>query len=178
MGCICFYGLGFFICLLVFVRFVRFKHVGYLVWMGLNVFRGAGFGCWFCSRVCLVWVDLCVSFCVGCILLTKSLLCNVVVFIREAALSRVYSSAMSFKKILWSLEASLFRFPASHPNDVIFRSDTHQSATSIRTTRSFPSGHQSVSRSSSEFEKIPVFQCICPDDVVIPFGHHSGFDKH
>jgi hypothetical protein len=32
--------------------------------------------------------------------LTKSLLCNVAVFIREAALSRVYSSAMSFKKIL------------------------------------------------------------------------------
>jgi hypothetical protein len=41
-----------------------------------------------------------VSFCVGCILLTKSLLCNVAVFIRETALSRVYSSAMSFKKIL------------------------------------------------------------------------------
>jgi len=55
------------------------------------------------------------------------------------------------------LEASLLRFPASHPNDVVFRSDTHQSATSIRTTRSFPSRHRSVSRSSSEFEKIPVF---------------------
>jgi hypothetical protein len=40
---------------------------------------------------------------------------------------------------------------------VVFRSDTHQSATSIRTTRSFPSRHRSVSRSSSEFEKIPVF---------------------
>jgi hypothetical protein len=40
---------------------------------------------------------------------------------------------------------------------VVFCSDTHQSATSIRTTRSSPSGHPSVSRSSSEFEKIPVF---------------------
>jgi hypothetical protein len=46
------------------------------------------------------WMEQCVSFCVGCILLTKSLICNVTVFIREVALSRVYSSAMSFKKIL------------------------------------------------------------------------------
>jgi len=35
-----------------------------------------------------------------------------------------------------------------------------------------------LSRRSSEFEKIPVFQCIHPNDVVIPSGRHSVFDKH
>lgn len=74
-----------------------------------------------------VWTNLeCVSFCVGCILLTKSLLCNVAIFIRDAALSRVYSSAKSFKKILWSLEASLFWFPATVRTTCLFRPDTHQ----------------------------------------------------
>jgi hypothetical protein len=79
----------------------------------------------------------------------------------------------------------LFRFPVSRP-------DAHQSATSVWTTRSFhPDAHQCLEASNSsrfhpsgrngkssgrslEFEKIPVFQCIRPDDVVIPSGRHSG----
>jgi hypothetical protein len=62
--------------------------------------------------------------------------------------------------------------------------DAHQSATSVRTTRTFrPDVHQCLEASnslrlhlsrrngksselSSEFEKIPVFQCICPNYVV------------
>jgi hypothetical protein len=75
----------------------------------------------------------------------------------------------------------LFRFPVSHPDDVVFRSDAHQSATSVRTTRSFrPDAHQCLDASNnsrfhpsgrfSEFEKTPVFQRIRPDDVAIPFG--------
>jgi hypothetical protein len=74
------------------------------------------------------------------------------------------------------------------PNDVVFRPDAHQLATSIRTTRSFCSDtHQCLEASNSsrlhpsgrysEFEKNPVFQCIRPDYVVIPSGRHSVFDK-
>jgi hypothetical protein len=90
----------------------------------------------------------------------------------------------------------LFRFHVSLPDDVVFRPDAHQSVTSIWTMRSFrPDAHQCLEASnssrlhpsgrngkssgrSSEFEKIPVFQCIRPDDVAIPSGRHSGFDKH
>jgi len=90
----------------------------------------------------------------------------------------------------------LFRFPVSRPDDVVFRSGSHQSATSVRTTRSFrPDAHQCLEALNSsrlhpsecngkssertlEFEKIPVFQCIRPDDVAIPSGRHSVFDKY
>jgi len=66
----------------------------------------------------------------------------------------------------------LFQFPVNRPDDVGFRPDVHQSATSVRTTRSFrPDTHQCLeasnssrfhpserngksSRRSSEFEKI------------------------
>jgi hypothetical protein len=69
----------------------------------------------------------------------------------------------------------LFRFPVSHPDDLVFRPDAHQSATFVRTTRSFrPDAHQCLEASnssrfhssgrngkssgrSSEFEKTP--QC-------------------
>jgi hypothetical protein len=69
-------------------------------------------------------------------------------------------------------------------------------ASSIRTTRTFcPDAHQCLEASntsrfhpslcngklsgrSSEFEKIPVFQRIRPDDVAISSGHHSVFDKY
>jgi hypothetical protein len=72
----------------------------------------------------------------------------------------------------------LFRFPISRPDDVVFRLDAHQSATSVWTTRSFsPDAHQCLEASnssrlhpsgrngkssgrSSEFENIPVFQCV------------------
>jgi hypothetical protein len=90
----------------------------------------------------------------------------------------------------------LFRFLVSRQDDVVFRPDAHQSATSVRTTRYFRSNaHQCLEASnssrlhpsgrngksfgcSSEFEKIPVFQCIRPDDVAILSGRHSVFDKH
>jgi hypothetical protein len=90
----------------------------------------------------------------------------------------------------------LFRFPVSRSDDVVFRPDAHQSATSVRTTRSFrldanecleasnssrlhPSGRNGKSSGrSSEFEKILVFQRIRPEDVVIPSGRHSVFVKN
>jgi len=93
---------------------------------------------------------------------------------------------MFFKKILWSFQGSLFRFPVSRPDDVVFRPDAHQSATSVQTTRSFRlDAHQCLeawnssrlhpSWRSSKFEKILVFQCIRLDDVVISSGRHSMF---
>jgi hypothetical protein len=86
-------------------------------------------------------------------------------------------------------------FPVSRLDDVVFCPDTHQSATSVRTMRSFrldahlcleasnssrfhPSGSNGKSSGrSSGFKKIPMFQRIRPDDVVIPSGRHSVFDK-
>jgi hypothetical protein len=88
------------------------------------------------------------------------------------------------------------QFPCICPDDLVFCLDAHQSGTSILTTRTFcPDAHQCLEASnssslhlsgrngkssgrSSEFEKIPVFQRIRPDDVVIPSGRHLGFDKH
>jgi len=120
-----------------------------------------------------------VSFCVGYILLDKITFMQCYCFLRDAALSRVYSSAMFFKKILWSFQGSLFWFPVSRPDGVVLRPDTLQSTTSVRTMRTFrpdahqcreasnnsrlhPTGRNSKSSGcSSEFEKIPVFQCIC-----------------
>jgi hypothetical protein len=119
---------------------------------------------------------------------TRSLLCNVAAFTGmliypESTLQ--LCSSIRFCEVF----KNLFRFPVSRPDDVVFRPDAHQSATSLRTTRSFrPDAHQCLealnssrlhpSGRSSEFEKIPVFQRIRPDHVVIPSGHHSGFEKH
>jgi hypothetical protein len=84
-----------------------------------------------------------VSFCVGCILLDKITSMQCCCFHKDATLSRVYSSAMFFKKILRRFQGSLFWFHVSCPDDMVFRPDAHQSATSIRTTRSFrPDAHQ------------------------------------
>jgi len=125
---------------------------------------------------------------------TKSLLCNVaaftgMLFYPESTLQ--LCSSRRFCEVF----KDLFRFPVSRPDDVVFRPDAHQSATSIRTTKSFhPNAHQCLEASnssrfhpsgsngessgrSSEFEKIPVFQRIRLDDVVIPSGRHSVFDK-
>jgi hypothetical protein len=44
----------------------------------------------------------------------------------------------------------LFRFPVSRPDNVVFRPDAHQSATSVRMTRSFrPDSHQCLEASNS-----------------------------
>jgi hypothetical protein len=79
---------------------------------------------------------------------------------------------------------------------MVFRPDALQSATFVRTTRTFrPDAHQCLEASnssrfhpsgrnsklsgcSSEFEKIPVFQRIRPDDMAVQSGCHSVFDKH
>lgn len=119
---------------------------------------------------------------------TKSLLCNVAAFSGMLPYPESTLHLCSSRRFC-EVFKDLFRFPLSRP-------DAHQSATSVRTTRSFrPDVHQCLEASnnsrlhpsgrngkssgrSSEFEKIPVFQCIRPDDVAIPSGRHSGFDKH
>jgi hypothetical protein len=105
---------------------------------------------------------------------TKSLICNVAAFTGmllypESTLQLCYSRRFcEFFK-------DLFRFPVSRSDDVVFRLDAHQSATYVRTTRSFrPDAHQCLEASNSsrlhpsrcngkssgrslEYEKIPVF---------------------
>jgi len=111
---------------------------------------------------------------------TKSLLCNVAAF----SVMLLYPEStlqLCSSRRFYEVFKDLFRFPVSCPDDLVFRPDAHQSATSVRTTRSFrPDAHQCLeasnssrlhpskrndksSRLSSEFEKIPVFQCIRPD---------------
>jgi hypothetical protein len=126
---------------------------------------------------------------------TKSLLCNVVFFTGMLLYPESTLQLCSSRKFC-EVFKDLFRFPVSRPDDVVFRPDAHQSATSFRTMRTFcPDAHQCLEASnssrlhpsrrngesyerSSELEKILVFQRIRPDDVVIPSGRHSVFDKY
>jgi hypothetical protein len=130
-----------------------------------------------------------VSFCVGYIL------CNVAAFTGMLLYPDSTLQLCSLRRFC-EVFKDLFWFPGSRSDDVEFCPDAHQSATSVRTTRTFrsdahqcleasnssishPSGRNGKSSGrSSEFERIPVFQRIRPDDVVIPSGRHSGFDKH
>jgi hypothetical protein len=125
---------------------------------------------------------------------TKSLLCNVAAFTGMLLYPESTLQLCSSRRFC-EVFKDLFRFPVSRLDDVVFRLDAHQSATSVWTTRSFRlDAHQCLEASnssrlhpfgrngksserSSEFEKIPVFQRIRPDDVVIPSGRHSVFDK-
>jgi hypothetical protein len=126
---------------------------------------------------------------------TKSLLCNVAAFIGILLYPESTLQLCSSRRFC-EVFKDLFRFPVSIPDDVVFRPNAHQSATSVRTTRSFrPDAHQYLEASnssrlhpfgrngkssgrSSVFEKIPVLQRIRPDDVVIPSRRHSVFDKY
>jgi hypothetical protein len=126
---------------------------------------------------------------------TKSLLCNVAAFTGMLLYPECTLQLCSSRRFC-EVFKDLFRFPVNRPDDVVFRPDTYQSVTFVRTTRSFrPHAHQCLeasnssrlhpsgrndkfSRSSSEFEKIPVFQCIHLDDVVILSVRHSVFDKN
>jgi hypothetical protein len=126
---------------------------------------------------------------------TKSLLCNVAAFTGMLLYPESTLQLCSSRRFC-EVFKDLFWFPVSRPNYVVFRLDAHQSATSVRTTRSFrPDAHQCLealnssrfhpsehngksSGRSSEFEKIPVFQCIRPNDVAILSRRHSVFDKH
>jgi hypothetical protein len=132
---------------------------------------------------------------------TISLLCNVAAFTGMLLYPESTLQLCSSRRFC-EVFKDLFRFPVSRPDDVVFRPDAHQSATSVRTMRFFradahqcleasnssrlhPSGRNGKSSGrngkssgrSSEFEKIPVFQRIRPDDVVIPFRRHSVVDK-
>jgi len=60
-----------------------------------------------------------------------------------------------------------------------FRLEAHLCLEASNSSRLHPSGRNGKSSGhSSEFEKNPAFKCIRPDDVVIPYGCHSVFDKH
>jgi hypothetical protein len=59
------------------------------------------------------------------------------------------------------------------------RPDAHQCLEASNSSRLHLSGHNGKSSGlSSEFEKNPALKYIRPDDVAIPSGRHSVFDKH
>jgi uncharacterized membrane protein YccC len=123
-----------------------------------------------------------VNFVLATLCWTKSLLCNVVAFTGMLLYPESTLQLCSSRRFC-EVFNDLFRFPGS-------RLDAHQSATSVRTTRTFrldahqcleasnssrlhPSGRNGKSSGRSlEFKKILVFQCIRPDDVAIPSGRH------
>jgi hypothetical protein len=122
--------------------------LGYLLWFPdtIDDFYSKGI----IVVICLNWIlqmfllGLLASFC-----WIKSLLCNVaaftgMLFYPESTLQ--LCSLRRFCKVF----KDLFRFPVNRPNDVVFRPDAHQSATSIRTTRTFrPDAHQCLEASNS-----------------------------
>jgi hypothetical protein len=113
---------------------------------------------------------------------TKSLLCNVAAFTGMLLYPESTLQLCSSRRFC-EVFKDLFRFPVSRSDDVVFLPDAHQSVTSVRTTRSFRlDAHQCLEASnssrlhpsrctgkssgrSSEFEKIPMVQCICPDAI-------------
>jgi hypothetical protein len=137
---------------------------------------------------------------------TKSLLCNVTVFTGmllhpESTLQlcssrrfcevfkEVYFVSLSAVRTMWYSVRTLIRQQHLFGRcDILFGRSSVKTS-SVRTTRTFLlDAHQCLKASnssrlhqsgrSSEFEKIPVFQCKRPDDVVIPSGRHSVFDKY
>jgi hypothetical protein len=64
---------------------------------------------------------------------TKSLLCNVAAFTGILLYPESTLELCSSRRF-YEVFKDLFRFPVSRPDDVVFRPDTHQSATSVRTT--------------------------------------------
>jgi hypothetical protein len=121
---------------------------------------------------------------------TKSLLCNVAAFTGMLFYPKSTLQLCSSRRFCKVFKEVHFGSLS------VFRPDTHQLATSVLTTRTFrldahqclktsnssrlhPSGRNGKSSGrSSELETIPVFQRIRPDDVVIPSGRHSMFDKY
>jgi len=80
---------------------------------------------------------------------TKSLLCNVAAFTRMLLYPESTLQLCSSRRFC-EVFKDLFWFPVSRPDDVVFRPDAHQSATSVRTTRSFcPDAHQCLEASNS-----------------------------
>jgi hypothetical protein len=64
---------------------------------------------------------------------TKSLLCNVTAFTGMLLYPESPLQLCSSRRFC-EVFKDLFRFPVSRPDDVVFRPDAHQSATSVRTT--------------------------------------------
>jgi len=126
---------------------------------------------------------------------TKSLPCNVVAF-KEMLLYPESTLQLCSSRRFCEVFKDLFWFPVSRPDDVVFRPDAHQSATSVRTTRSFrPDAHQCLEASTSsrlypsgrngkssgrslEFEKIPVFQLIRPDAIQCLTRNRVSASRH
>jgi hypothetical protein len=83
---------------------------------------------------------------------TKSLLCNVAAFTGMLLYPESTLQLCSSRRFC-EVFKDLFRFPVSRSDDVVFRPNAHQSATSIRTTRS--------SRLDSHLSTIPSVRTTC-----------------
>jgi hypothetical protein len=104
---------------------------------------------------------------------TKSLLCNVAAFTGMLIYPQSTLQLCSSRRFC-EVFKDLFRFPVSRPDDVVFCPDAHQSATSIRTTRSFhPDAHQCLEASNSFEWQIVLTLFRVREDPNVPV-HPSG----
>jgi hypothetical protein len=109
-------------------------------------------------------------------------------FHRDAALSRVYSSAMFFEKILWSFQGFISvpcqssgrcGIPSGRSSVSNIRPDAHQCLKASNSSRLHPSDHNRKSSGrSSEFEKIPVFHRIRPDAIQCLTRNRVSASRH
>jgi hypothetical protein len=82
----------------------------------------------------------------------KSLLCNVAAF-KGLLLYPESTLQLCSSRRFCEVFKDLFRFPVTRPDDVVFRPDAHQLATSVRTTRS--------SRPDAHLSTIPSVRMTC-----------------
>jgi hypothetical protein len=115
----------------------------------------------------------------------QSLLFSYVLREDSVKFSRIYFGSLSAIRTTWySVRTLISQQHPSGQRDLSVRTtrsfhpDAHQCLEAWNSSRLHPSGRNGKSSGrSSEFEKIPVFQRIRLDDVVIPSGRHSVFDK-
>jgi hypothetical protein len=114
----------------------------------------------------------------GCCFI-QSLLFSYVLREHSAKFSRIYFGSLSVIRTTWYSVRTLIsqQHPSGRGDLSVWTPISVLEASNG--SRLHPSGRNGKSSGhSSEFEKIPVFQYIRPDDVVIPSGRHLGFDKH
>jgi hypothetical protein len=101
-----------------------------------------------------------VAFC-----LIKSLLCNVVVIIRDAVYFRVFKSISKklvqvFKEDSVHIPTQRSRIPCFRPDGPVMRPDAHQCREASNSSNLHPfERHGNTSGHSSEFKKIPTLLC-------------------
>jgi hypothetical protein len=114
----------------------------------------------------------------GCCFI-QSLLFSYILREDSVKFSRIYFGSLSAIRTTWySVRTLISQQHQSRRGDLSVRTPINVLEASNGSRLHQFGRNGKSSGHSSEFEKIPVFQCIRLDDVVIPSGRHSVFDKN